>query len=181
MSVSATVAERDARRPGDDIVRVADVVMNRGFDLAATPAAVWPWFIQLGKGRAGWYFPRSWAWLIPPRRRGLRRIDPRLQGLAVGDIIPDWGAADATFEIVELEPPGQSGVLVYRSTRGRIDVSWTIVISPAGSGGSRVHLRLRLGPVKHQRLAEVGGGFLDWLTIVTLAAGLRERVRAPAG
>jgi hypothetical protein len=40
-----------------------------------------------------------------------------------------------------------------------------------------VHLRLRLGPVQRKRLAEIGGGALDRLTIAGLAAGLRERVR----
>jgi hypothetical protein len=39
-----------------------------------------------------------------------------------------------------------------------------------------MHLRLRLAPVKHQRLAEYAGGLVDWLTIAGLAAGLRERV-----
>jgi hypothetical protein len=66
-------------------------------------------------------------------------------------------------------------VLVHRSIRGRTTISWAIVISAEGSGGSRVHVRLRLGPVKHRRLAEVGGGLVDWLTI----AGLGERTRAP--
>ena len=74
-----------------------------------------------------------------------------------------------------------AGVLVYRSTRGRTAVSWAIVVGADGSGGSRVHLRLRLGPVKHRRLAEVGGGLFDWLTIAGLAAGLGERVRGPDG
>ena len=40
-----------------------------------------------------------------------------------------------------------------------------------------MHLRLRLGPVKHPRVAEYAGGLVDWLTVAGLAAGLRERVR----
>ena len=43
-------------------------------------------------------------------------------------------------------------------------------------GGTRVHLRLRLAPVRHQRIAEVGGGLFDALTIAGMAAGLRERL-----
>ena len=45
--------------PGDDLVPHADVVMDRAFDLPAPPEDVWPWFVQLGKKRAGWYLPRS--------------------------------------------------------------------------------------------------------------------------
>ena len=44
------------------------------------------------------------------------------------------------------------------------------------NGGTRVHLRLRLAPVKHRRIAEVGGGLFDALTIAGMAAGLRERL-----
>ena len=44
--------------PGDDLVPRADVVMDRAFDLPAPPEVVWPWFVQLGKKRAGWYLPR---------------------------------------------------------------------------------------------------------------------------
>lgn len=49
--------------------------------------------------------------------------------------------------------------------------------APDGEG-TRVHLRLRLGPVRRKRLAEYVGGALDWATIVGLAAGLRERLAA---
>jgi hypothetical protein len=46
---------------------------------------------------------------------------------------------------------------------------------------TRVHLRLRLGPVRRKWLAGTAGEFVDFLTIAGLAAGLRERlVTGPA-
>ena len=54
-------------------------------------------------------------------------------------------------------------------------VSWAITLTPAGPG-TRVHLRLRLGPVRRVRLAETLGGLFDALTIAGMAAGLRERL-----
>lgn len=90
----------------------------------------------------------------------------------MGDVIPDWGGDDATFEAAVLHPPR---ALVHISTRGRIKLSWAIILTDK-SGSTRVHLRLRLGGVRHVRLAELGGGFIDWLTIAGLAAGLRERL-----
>jgi hypothetical protein len=175
-SIEPTAAEVVAMLPGDDLVPRADVVMDRAFTLAAEPTAVWPWLVQLGKHRAGWYLPLSVERGIPRRRRALRRIDPALQNLSVGATIPDWGGADATFTAVIVDPVT---ALVYRSTRGRTHLSWAIVLSPAGAR-TRVHFRLRLAPVRHRRLANTVGGFIDWLTIAGLAAGLRERV-APAG
>ena len=172
-SVDPTPAEVAARRPGDEIVPDAGVVMDRAFSLDAPPERVWPWFVQLGKQRAGWYLPAWVERFVPRERRAYRRIEPGLQELAVGHVIPDWGGADATFEVAILEPPT---TLVHVSTRGDVRLSWAICVSPDGEG-SRVHLRLRLGGVRRQRLARIGGGFVDRLTIVGLAAGLRERVR----
>ena len=53
----ATRAEAAARLPGDDLVD-ANVVMDRATTLPGTAEDVWPWLVQLGKGRAGWYLPR---------------------------------------------------------------------------------------------------------------------------
>src|SRR5262249_38262451 len=147
-------------------------VMDRAFTLAAAPHRVWPWFVQLGKRRAGWYLPRWVEWFMPRRRRGLRRLEPTLQGLAVGDVIPDWGGAGASLGLLALDPPK---AIVYRSTGGTVNLSWVIALRPEGPG-TRVHLRLRLGPIRRPRLAETVGGLLDVLTIAGLAAGLRERV-----
>ncbi len=139
--------------------------MDRAFDLPAPPDAVWPWIAQLGKNRSGWYQP-GWVERFVPRRRARRRIEPALQHLRVGDVIDDWGGAHATYwEIVTQDAPN---VLVHRSTRGAMQLSWAIVLHPEPAG---------LG---HRRLAEIGGGLLDLLTIAGLAAGLRERLAEPA-
>ena len=106
----------------------ADVVMDRAFDLPAPPEQVWPWFLQLGKKRAGWYFPRWVERFEPPSRRGLRRLDPALvDEVHVGHVIPDWGGRDATFEVAILEPPH---ALVHTTQRGRTAGSWAIVLTP---------------------------------------------------
>ena len=173
MFARATAAEVAAPRAGDDVGPEADVVMDRGYDLEVAPAQVWPWIVQLGKGRAGWYLPRAVERVVPRSRRSARAVLPRWQGLEVGDVIPDYGGRDATFEVVQVDPPH---TLVYRSTRGHTDVSWAITLTPREQG-TRVHLRLRLGPVRRVQLAENLGGLFDALTIAGMAAGLRERLR----
>ncbi len=170
--VEPTFDEVVAALPGDEIVPEADVVMDRAFTLPGPPELVWPWFVQLGKGRSGWYFPRSVERFIPPRRRALRRIDAELQHLAVGDIIDDWGGRKGYFEVAMMAPPN---TLVHTSTRGGTHLSWAITLRPLGAN-TRVLIRLRLAPVRHQRLAESVGGFFDLATIAGLAAGLRERL-----
>jgi hypothetical protein len=60
-----------------------------------------------------------------------------------------------------------------------MNVTWSITLRPApvlGRPGARVHLRLRLGPVRRRWLARTAGEFVDALTIAAMAAGLRERL-----
>lgn len=173
--VRPTPAERSSALPGDDLVEPADVVMDRAFSLSSSRARVWPWLVQLGKGRAGWYLPRPVEALIPRARRGARRIDQRWQDLSVGDVIPDYGGRNETFEVALIDPPK---TLVYRSTRGAMHVSWAITLAELSSTTTRVHLRLRLGSVRRPLLARTGGEAIDVLTIAGLAAGLIERLAA---
>lgn len=177
-AVVADRRERSAARPGDDLVAEPDVVMDRGVDLPAPPEQVWPWLVQLGKRRAGWYLPRRVERRLPRSRRALRHLEPSLQGLAVGEVIPDWGGRDASFTLALLDPPH---ALVHTSRRGRTDVSWALFLTEPRPGETRLQLRLRLGPVKHPLLARTLGEAVDRLTVLGLASGLAERVRQPPG
>jgi hypothetical protein len=175
-SVEASPEDVARTLPGDDLVRRPDVVMDRAFDLPASPDEVWPWFVQLGKKRAGWYLPHSVERFVPPSRRALRRIEPALQQLRVGSVIPDWGGRHETFEVAIIEPPH---ALVHTTQRGRTLGSWAIVLTAYDEGAAtHVQLRLRLAPVKRIRLAMTAGELLDASTIAGLAAGLRERLAA---
>lgn len=174
--VRASRSERAAALPGDELVPDAVVVMDRAFTLPAPPADVWPWFVQLGRRRGGWYLPGWLERVLPPRGRALRHLAPALLGLAVGDVIPDWGGRDATFTVAQLVPGSH---LVHTSRRGTIRLSWCIALRAADAAAgtrTRVHLRLRLGGVRRPWVGEVGGGALDLLTVAGLAAGLRERL-----
>ena len=170
--VSPTDDERRAVLPGDGLV-AADVVMDRAFTLDATPMRTLPTSMPMRRHRAGWYFPRSVERFFPAGRRAARRIRPEYQDHEVGQVISDWGGRDATLTVAEIDP---ERALVYRSQRGRVSFSWALVLKPVGAH-TRVHSRVRLGPVRREWLAEHGGGTFDLLTIWGLATGLRERLR----
>jgi hypothetical protein len=179
-AITATPAEVATARAGDDIIASPDAIMDRAFTLDASREQVWPWLVQLGKQRAGWYLPRRIEAFMPRGRRALRTIEPRWQALALGDVIPDYGGRHETFEVARIETPH---TLVYISERGRMRVSWSLTLSPVHTPGrtgneesTRVHLRLRLGPVRRTWLVNSAGELLDAVTVAGLAAGLRERV-----
>ncbi len=185
--------------PGDDLVPDARIVIDRRATFGAPPDEVWPWLVQLGKGRGGWYFPGWLERVVPARRRGLRRIEPGLQGTAPRDEIPDWGPGDPVFRAMQVDSPR---ALVYLSLRDParghrwpasdarppapevLALSWALLLSDDGRGGTDLHIRLRIdkGAWRSQRgarrialLRPFMDGF-DWLTIVGLFAGLRERL-----
>src|SRR6478752_499569 len=84
----------EAARPlaGDDLVPTPTAIETRGITIDAPPEAVWPWLVQMGFGRAGWYsYDR-----FDMRGKSLETIDPKLQALAVGDLMPM--GPDAGFE-----------------------------------------------------------------------------------
>jgi hypothetical protein len=173
--VVPTTAEVRTSMPGDDLLPRPDAVMDRAFTITAPPDVVWPWLVQLGKERAGWYLPKPVERLIPRSRRAIRHVDPRWQGMTPGEVIPDYGGRRATFTVHQMV---KDSVLVFASRRGRTNITWSIRLSPVETEATRVHLRLRLGPIRHKWLVETVGELLDLLTIAGMAAGLRERVGA---
>ena len=177
-SVAATEAEKRVQRPGDDLVDPADVVMDRAFTVPGLPEQVWPWLVQLGKQRAGWYLPARAERFLPRSRRGARTVNPAWLGLRPGDVIPDYGGRHETFEVAAITAPSS---LVYRSRRGHTDLTWSLTLEPAPGppgadppdrppGRTRIFLRLRMAPVRHQRLARTAGELVDLLTVAGMAA-----------
>jgi hypothetical protein len=163
--------------PLDDLLPVAEIVIDRAATLPAPPEQVWPWLVQLGKDRAGWYFPRWAERGIPLGHRGLRHIDPGYQWLERGDQVLDWGPGRPMLEVVVLDPPRDLG---FHSVRGKTEITWVLHLTPDGDGASRLQLRLRIDRAHDWKTPVIAyaGGLFDWLTIIGLFAGLRERLVA---
>lgn len=83
----ATLEEREGRIPGLEHLDGARVTSTHAITIDAPAREVWPWLVQMGVGRGGFY---SYAWLenlVGCGVRNAQRIVPELQDLAEGDAV----------------------------------------------------------------------------------------------
>jgi hypothetical protein len=132
----ATDAECAAAMAGDELIAQPQFAPTRAMTIDAPPAAVWPWIVQLGYGRAGWY---SYDLLDNGGRHSADRIVPEWQTPAVGDVVAMNGRPTelTAFRVAALVP---ERVLVW----GKPDSSWVWQLSPTPAGGTRLVTRVRL-------------------------------------
>lgn len=81
----ATQREIAADLPGDDAVPHAQFRATRAITVNAPPEAVWPWLVQVGSGRAGWY---SNGLLDNAGHPSATAILPEFQTLTIGQWVP---------------------------------------------------------------------------------------------
>ena len=111
------MTEIDTVFPGDELVSNPILQLTYSIEVNTEPSAIWPWLIQVGYHRGGWYIDKwsdrieqkyFWPLLVPSEARGIWKppaddILPEFQNLMVGDTIPDGPPGSAFYEIVTLE------------------------------------------------------------------------------
>jgi hypothetical protein len=161
--------------PGDHVVPDAAMIYDRTRLVKARPEIIFPWLVQVGKGRGGWYLPSFWEQLLPRSWRASRKIEAKWQTLGVGDRVADYGKYE-WFEVVSIDPPHS---LVFTSERFGTVFTWALLLHPKTEDVTEVHLRF-LGRIHslgwRRRLIIFGGDVLDWATASPMLAGLAERV-----
>ena len=141
--------EATAALPGDELHGPHAVVRTRAVAIAVPPADVWPWLVQLGWGRAGWYSIDALERLLGVARsvapdgttswRSLEEIAPQHQDLELGDTIPL--REDVGFEVVDIAP-AQHLVGVFDGAGLRM--VWAFVLRDHGDT-TRLLVRTALG------------------------------------
>ena len=132
----ATEEEFRTAMPGDEHIEPAPFNPTRAITIDAPPEAVWPWLVQMGYGRAGFY---SYDRLDNSGKASLDRIEPALQDLKPGDRIPmaKGDSEETAFLVASIHPP-RSMVWTKR------DSSWSWVLHPLPGGKTRLVTRIRL-------------------------------------
>jgi len=129
--------ERRWRIEGDDIVPDARAQLTHATTIEAPPKDVWPWLLQMGCQRAGWY---SWDILDNAGKRSAGRIVPELQHLKVGDVLP-WRPVGAEgFKVLRIVP---ERALVLGSEAPDWSGTWAFALEHVGSSQTRLVTRYR--------------------------------------
>ena len=140
-SIRATPDEQTRRLAGDELVPTPMASITHAITIRADPADVWPWLVQMGADRAGWY---SYDWIDNGGRPSASRILPELQQTSVGAVFPALPGVKDTFVVLAFEP-GRSLVLGWIPPgEGAPVTAWAIVLEPLGPGRTRLIERGRV-------------------------------------
>jgi len=132
----ATEAELSRPMPGDEDVPSPSFNATRGVTVHAPPGAIYPWIVQIGMTRAGWY---SFDLLDNLARSSAHHLIPEYQQIYPGQLIP-------------MSPDGKYGVYVkdFRPNEWILwndkegDTTWFWGLYPAEENRTRLVTRVRM-------------------------------------
>ncbi len=131
----ATDEEVAAPMPGDSTVPKPSFAATRAITIDAPPETVWPWIVQVGFGRAGFY---SYDLFDNAGRPSAEEILPEHQEAKVGDRVPmSRKVSDTTSFRIAAVGPGRS--LLWEKPGS----TWAWTLTPA-AGGRATRLVTRL-------------------------------------
>ena len=130
----ATDAEVAQGMAGDEVVGGRDFAFTRAITINAKPDAIWPWILQMGHRRAGFY---AYDWFDNGGVRSSEVIIPELQLVGIGDVIPI--SSLVKYRVWSIDP---NQAIVWVSDDEPISGSWTWSLFPAGESETRLITRM---------------------------------------
>lgn len=131
----ATDEEADAPFPGAELVPGGTRGGTMSVTIDAPPSKVWPWLLQMGYGRAGWY---SWDYLDNFGRPSSKKLHPELQNVKVGDYLGGPHVSELerkAWQVAALEPERFLGL---RSRIPHSESLWAFWLKELPGGKTRL-------------------------------------------
>lgn len=187
LAFGTTEAERAAVLPGDELTPGADLVATRAVGIDAPPAQVWPWLVQMGQGRGGFYTYDALENLAGCDIHSADALVEEWQHLTVGDEVRL--APEVALRVAVLEP-GRALVLhgaapVDDDGPMPFDFTWAFVVKPDDDDGVASRLVVRERYVYRTSWADRMVEPVSWVSFVMterMLRGIRERAeRTPSG
>jgi len=100
----ATTGETTRSLPGDELLKTPKQTATRAVTIEAPADEVWPWLVQIGQGRGGFYSYDYLENLIGCDIHNADRILPEFQQLAVGDKVRLGKEGYPFYTVAAIEP-----------------------------------------------------------------------------
>jgi hypothetical protein len=161
--------------PGDELQENPDFNATRVVEIKAPPEKIWPWIVQMGYKRAGFYsFDRLDNAGIPSSDT----IMPDYQDIKVGDTISLGGAS---VLVAEMEPY-KSMLWIFTVRSGPwAGATWSWGLYPVDNERTRLVSRLRMNYTLYGSMDIIMCGLLDAFEVImmrTSILGIRHRVES---
>jgi hypothetical protein len=132
------------RLPGDGLIRQADLTATRAVTIHAAAADVWPWIVQLGQGRGGFYSYDFLENLVGCDIHSADRIVQEWQQLDVGATVRLAPELPLTVAVVETGTAlVLRGGIPLGGDAAPYDFTWAFVLNHAPDGSTRLVVRER--------------------------------------
>jgi hypothetical protein len=171
----ATAAEMAQSMPGDELNTNPSFLATRAVTIDAPPEEVWPWLLQMGYGRAGFYgYDLLENAGSPEGLRSADEIIPRFQNFVVGDKVPISAVANMTFHSIE---PTRHLIWLGSDTPNPGAFTWAIY----SSDGDRTRLLSRIRWTYHSTSMSILAlqlftEFADHIAVRKVLQGIKQRV-----
>jgi hypothetical protein len=184
----ATDEEVQAPLPGDELVEEPASQSTRAITIDARPEEVWPWLIQIGADRGGFY---SYDWLENLFGLGIHsasEIVPDWQERAVGDLVFANAKGSGGWYVVEVRPDEVLAMKMANPKTGRPaqrdegmgwEFLWTFALQEGPGGTTRLLIRERAA--FGRKIAQVvfaPVGLVSFVMTRKMLRGLKTRAEA---
>lgn len=138
--------------PGDELLPGAHYALTHHINIEAPPELVWPYLMQMGCDRAGWY---SIDWLDNGGVPSVDHLVPGWKKRNVGDRIAATPAQDGFFEVLATAE-NKYFVMGGETQRfgGPFKMTWAFILEPIGEDATHLISRTR---------AESSPKWAEWL------------------
>lgn len=153
MRWGAAASEVKRALPGDELVPTPKYRATHAITIRAAPQDIWPWLVQIGQGRGGFY---SYDWLENAMGLNIHsasQILSEFQNLKAGDTIP-LAPDGSGIPVVSVEPNralvlggtmDESSEGAFKTSPGEFfSASWAFVLEPVAADVTRLIERFQL-------------------------------------
>jgi hypothetical protein len=174
----ASPEEVGASLPGDELVRLPNIGYTRAITVNASPEQIYPWIVQIGADRGGWY---SYEWfetnILRCKNTNAYSLHEEWQGLEVGGQVKmclDVNMPPA-YKVARMDS-NRAIVLGHQDGDKWVEV-WQFVMVPQKDGSTRLVIRSR---------SEMGGWFWnimrpgEFIMMRGMMLGIKDRAESLA-